>query len=182
MRGRSGRRSAAIVAALLAVSTLAGAAPTAHAGVPPFCTPDMLRGRFDLTGAAGSLVGQIVVKNASYSECTVKGRPRLIPVNANGEAYPVEQNSVPPYWRSLGQPPPPGWPNVVLVPDGRAWVRFAWANWCFMNPPDRWRMVLPWGGARRIPAIDSTPPCNQPGAKSMVWVGPFEPPNPAPTH
>jgi hypothetical protein len=145
------------------------------------CTSGQLRAIGSLEGAAGSREGVIDLSNFSDMPCTLQGNPEieLLDQNLQPITSGVTFVSSPPRWQVDGQPPPPGWPVVTVVPGGDAQFRIRWGNWC---PDGRdaplWRVQIPGSGT--VDVINGMeepgpPPCNGAGQDSTVEVGPFEP-------
>jgi hypothetical protein len=155
-----------------------GGPPSGGAHARP-CTPGELGATASLEGAAGSVLGEIRVTNRGDQTCTLRGRPILTIVDANGETVAVQAVETAPRWKVDRDPVPEGWPVVQLPPRSAAAVRIRWTNACpQLTDPVSWSLDLPGKGGRlEVAGTDTAPipPCNGPGEPSTLEVGPFEP-------
>ena len=138
-----------------------------------------------MSGAAGSRIGSIELRNYSSTSCTLKGTPVIALYDGNGHRITsgVVFASSPAQWQANGSAMPSGWPTVTVAamghPHSSAAVRIRWTNWC---PQGRalplWRVSIPGSGTVDVIGgmdVAGAPPCNGPGQPSRVDVGPFEP-------
>jgi hypothetical protein len=152
---------------------------------PGPCTSGQLRAVGSMSGAAGSRVGDIELRNYSDTTCTLTGTPTIALYDTNGKRITsgITFAPSPAQWQANGSAPPSGWPVVTVGAMGSrhdsAHVRIRWTNWC---PQGRafplWRVQIPGSGMVDVIAgMDAAgaPPCNGPGMPSRVEVGPFEP-------
>jgi hypothetical protein len=141
------------------------------------CPLSALRASVQLQGATGSLLGAVVVRNASAKACRLRGRPTVELRDANGVPISVESRPSPPLWRQLGSPQPPGWPVVRLAPGRRAQVFIQLRNWCVAPvKPVFVHTYLPGVGAKLPAPARITARCDDPHAPVSLAVGPVEPP------
>ena len=164
--------------------------PPAPSSSPPSGTPPPVgvsacsRGQLALSdqtqGAAGSVLGSLVITNVSASPCTMSGHPRVALIDANGSPLAVSRVETLPWWNVNRTGKPPGWPVVTLQPRASAAIRVRWSNWCGAARSAAWSVPLPWLGVNLPPEpARGIPPCNGPGQPSTLEVGPFEPNPPA---
>jgi len=151
----------------------------------PSCTAGQLRAIGSMSGAAGSRIGDIELRNYSNIACTLRGRPTIKLYDGTGRPIVsgVTYVATAPQWQADGRSAPAGWPVVTLPAmggaKGVALVRIRWSNWC----PQRrafplWRVSIPGSGTVDVVNGMETagaPPCNGPGQPSTIEVGPFEP-------
>jgi hypothetical protein len=152
--------------------------PGAHPPAPSGrCTSGDLRATPALQGAAGSVLGSIVVTDIGAGDCTLEGRPTVTLLSGAGQELSFHLVEVPPQWKVDRAPTPRGWPVVTLRPGATAAIRVRWANACpQLTDPARWRIDLGSGGG----ALDMTgsieaPSCLGSAEPSTLEVGPFEP-------
>jgi Protein of unknown function (DUF4232) len=140
------------------------------------CRPSGLRATVSLQGATGSLLGGIRLRNAGSKTCTLRGRPLVELRDANGVLLDARERAVPPQWKQLGAPRPPGWPTVRLAPRGKAQVFVQLRNWCVV--PARavfFHVYLPGAGERVVAPARITLRCDAPQQPVELAIGPVEP-------
>jgi hypothetical protein len=149
---------------------------------PKPCSNGQLRAIGSISGAAGSRVGSIELRNYSATTCTLTGTPEIALYHGAqrvNEKLIFERTVA--QWQADAAPKPAGWPVVTVGKMGStndvARVRIGWSNWCQGFFP-LWRVFIPGSGSVDvINGMDSAgaPPCNGPALPSTVQVGPFEP-------
>ena len=155
---------------------------TTGATGPKPCSNGQLRAVGSISGAAGSRIGYIELRNYSATTCTLTGTPEIALYHGTqriNEKLVFERTVA--QWQADAAPKPTGWPVVTLGKMGStndvARVRIGWSNWCQDFFP-LWRVFIPGSGSVDvINGMDSAgaPPCNGPPLPSTVQVGPFEP-------
>jgi Protein of unknown function (DUF4232) len=150
---------------------------------PKPCSNGQLRAIGSISGAAGSRVGYIELRNYSATTCTLTGTPEIALYHGTQRISDklIFERTVA-QWQADAAPKPAGWPVVTVGKMGStsdaARVRIGWSNWCQSFFP-LWRVFIPGSGSVDvINGMDSAgaPPCNGPPLPSTVQVGPFEPP------
>jgi uncharacterized protein DUF4232 len=121
----------ALVACAVALSSVdAGGAPTRP------CAAKDLRGRGQLQGATGSMLGSIHFRNTSSSACVLGGRPRVALYTRAGRLLRTrEERLTVSGFR----------PIVLLRPGRRASLYLQWRDWCASWPrggPAQLRFVV----------------------------------------
>lgn len=140
-------------------------------GVAVACPADVVKGRLDLQGAAGSRVGSFTFTNVSTDlTCTLRGRPALSLLSDGTATIRATQ----PWWKVNAMPRPTDWPTVTLRPGGKAVVRVRWSNWCSGLPVSLVARLPAGGGDISLGSPADVPPCLGPGP-STIELGPFEP-------
>jgi hypothetical protein len=149
---------------------------------PKPCSNGQLRAIGSISGAAGSRIGYIELRNYSATTCTLTGTPEIALYRGTqriNEKLVFEHTMA--QWQADAAPKPAGWPVVTLGKMGNtndiARVRIGWSNWCQDFFP-LWRVfILGSGSVDVINGMDSAgaPPCNGAPLPSTVQVGPFEP-------
>jgi hypothetical protein len=143
-------------------------------GTSAACGPGDLRASAPLQGAAGSVVGAIVVTNTSARPCTLRGRPVVRVFTASSTELHVQVHDVAPQWQADASPRPAGWPVVRLRPGASAGVRLSWSNACPQLTAQA-RFHVDVGEGTIVTGPTFPPPCNGPTEPSTLEVGPFEP-------
>jgi len=146
-----------LLAALLARSS--ASAPVAT--VPPCRTAD-LRAQMFLQGATGSLLGVVVVRNASRRACSLLGRPGMRFLSKQYRYLlapaPVQDKKAPP---------------VTALRRGRtARALVQWSNWCRKTRPYLIYVLPSRGGTIRFRPPER-PPCRARGGPSVFTLGRF---------
>ena len=146
-----------LLAALLAGST----ASTPAATVPPCRTAD-LRAQMFLQGATGSLLGVVVVRNASRRTCSLRGRPSM---RFLSRRYP--------YLLAPARVQDKKAPPVAALRRGKtARALVQWSNWCRKTRPYLIYVLPSRGGTIRFRPPDQ-PPCRARGGPSVFTLGRF---------
>jgi hypothetical protein len=128
-----------------------------------------------LDGAAGSIEGEIDLRNAGAATCTLRGRPTVALIGPDGPLS-VDVTDVPAQWQVDGAASPAGWPVVTLGPGETAAIRVRWSNQCPQIQGEvTWRIGLGPGGAPTSEASDRVPPCLGSAEPPLLEAGPFEP-------
>jgi Protein of unknown function (DUF4232) len=167
--------------------------PATLAPDAPICRANELAGGAGWGGATGSLLGGLLVWNASASPCRLDGVPSIAILDATGRALKVKEATAP------GSPAGPIvlgplQPAPVLnqeAPAGLASDTFQWFNWCAPAPvgPLRLAVTLPAGGVLTVPVKSNgstggptSPRCDEAAAPSTMTVSAFEAtPGPSPS-
>ena len=140
------------------------------------CPLSALRAQVRLQGAAGSLLGSILVRNVGDRACSLRGRPKVELRDANGVLLNARETPAPPLWRQLGAARPGGWPAVRIPPRGAAQVFVQLRNWCVVPvKPVFFRTYLPGVGAPIPAPARITLRCDLPQQPVSLSVGPVEP-------
>jgi hypothetical protein len=142
-------------------------------GAPRCGSGQLWPGVASAQGATGSMAGGVSVTNRSGSDCTLRGRPRLVLLE-RGQSIPVDQHPL--RHDPFGLTPPPHYPAVSLRPQQQAFVPFIWQNLCPPQPPPT-QIRLTWPGVRiTVPVRDmGVPRCDDPSSPSNLAVGRFQP-------
>jgi len=139
----------------------------------PACRSSQLSASTGLGGAAGSLIGPVLIVNRSSAECALpQGRP-AVRVTFHGKLAPTVEKMWP--RGSLG----PVRAAHVLGPGAKAMVMLWWTNWCARAGQPRPRrgpvtMILRFGSLLELAAPENTPerspevpPCSDLGHPSL---------------
>jgi len=151
------------------------------------CKPGDLGASAYWGGAAGSVVGRVVLTNWSLSICSLRGYPSVQVRSRNGHAVGmIERHTrrdrlldagVPMRERVSGQ----------LLPQRKVAFDLYWLSWCggpISRPVVLWVRISPQGGVVRVAVNDTlgtrrweaTPPCyDQHGFPGRLNIGPFQP-------
>jgi hypothetical protein len=140
------------------------------------CTAAALRASVRLQGAAGTLRGDIQVRNVGAVACTLAGRPTVELRDANGVRLAAREQAARPLWRQLRARTPSGWPAVRIAPGEVAQVFVELRNWC-VEPvkPVFFRTYLRGVGAPVPAPARITLRCDVPQQPVSLAVGPVEP-------
>jgi hypothetical protein len=126
-------------------------------GTPvPACRSSQLSASTGLGGAAGSLIGPVLIVNRSSAACALpQGRP-AVRVTFHGKPTPTVERAWP--RGSLG----PTRAAQAVAPGAKAMVMLWWSNWCAragQPRPSRGpvTMILRFAGGLELAAPESTP-------------------------
>jgi len=156
--------------------------PAVTAPAPP-CPATALKvegNGFQFAPAISGGTGQVTLRNAGSSACSLTGRPDVqavgaIPAPAQRQApLPAE---------------PPTFPTVVppdsalqsVLPGAAVTLAVDWRNWCVPPgsrtpvPPKAIRITLPGNAGSVDVAYNAVPPCDSPTAAATLGVRPFRP-------
>jgi hypothetical protein len=144
----------------------------------PACRADLLHARLSAQGAGGSLYGGIVLQNRGDRACSLTGRPRLRFAGGSASATRWRQGRLKGApWLEGGEDVAAGRRDVrSLNPGARAWLPFAWSNWCppgvaetSSGPgPKRLVVALPHGGGELRFRTRYVPICSAPKSPALV--------------
>jgi len=151
------------------------------------CKPRDLGASAYWGGAAGSIVGRVLLTNRSLSACSLRGYPSIQVRSRNGHTVrmverhtrhdPMLDAGVPKFERVSGR----------LLSQRKAAVDLYWLSWCggpISRPVVLWVRLSPQGEIVRVAVNDTldtrrweaTPPCyDQHGFPGRLNIGPFQP-------
>ena len=154
-----------MITPILSAAVLAAATP---------CTGADLRKRTgELQGATGTMLGAVVVRNASTRRCALGGRPQVELVSTGGRIYVTQERVF--ALRNTG-----GHAVTTLAPRHVAVLHLDWTNWCRSWPgrPGSFRkvflrIVLTNGSRLTLSVLTGRPRCDNEKAPSLLYVSEF---------
>lgn len=151
------------------------------------CKPGELGASAYWGGAAGSVVGRVVLTNRSLSMCSVRGYPLVQVRSRNGHIVRmIERHTRRDRSLDAGVPVSERASGRVL-PQHKVAFDLYWLSWCggpIGRPVVLWVRLSPQGGMVRVAVNDTlgarrweaTPPCyDQHGFPGRLNIGPFQP-------
>jgi hypothetical protein len=144
-----------IYALMIAGRPGAGASGNPSAAGAPLCRASQLSGSFVPGGAAGNILGGLVLANIGGRACSLPARRPAVHITFRGKPVPTEEGSWGPN-EQFGVPA-----GHTLRPRAKAMVEIGWRDWCpnLTAAPDSRRatLFLRFRGGLRL-AVPETPP------------------------